>query len=277
MKMRGISGAVAALALWLVWAPGAELAAETLQFDTMEGIGVSKRETPGPAKTGAAAQGAESRRKLAATDIYAQSAPGVVIITMSLEGQTVAHGSGFIVKPNGYILTNHHVVDQGALAEWGYQADCRVHLGDGRAFPARIVKQDPELDLALLKISADGLPALKLGDAAGGQVGDRIYVIGTPLRLEFSTSMIDGIISGMDRDQGRIQTSAILHGGNSGGPAFNDRGEVVGVAVAVAMGGETQIVTIDSRPMELPVVTAKAGISYLVPINYAKNLLNLMY
>lgn len=139
-------------------------------------------------------------------------------------------GSGFIVDPNGYIATSHHVVDG---AEW-----IEVTLSDGRSLPAKVVGSDRESDLALLHVEATELPTIPLGSSSALRVGEPVMVIGNPFGLDHTVTV--GIISGAGRFIGAtpyddfLQTDAAINPGNSGGPLINTRGEVVGIATAIA-------------------------------------------
>jgi len=134
-------------------------------------------------------------------------------------------GSGFIVSGDGYILTNAHVVD-GA-------DEVMVRLTDKREFKARTIGADKRTDVALLKIEATGLPAVKMGDPAQLKVGEWVVAIGSP--FGFDSSVTAGIVSAKGRSLPQenyvpfIQTDVAINPGNSGGPLFNLRGEVVGI------------------------------------------------
>ncbi len=132
-------------------------------------------------------------------------------------------GSGFIVSQDGYILTNHHVVD-GA-------DDILVTLADKREFKARLIGSDRRTDVALVKIPANGLPSLKAGDPNRLRVGEWVLAIGSPFGLE--NTVTAGIVSAKGRDTGDylpfIQTDVAVNPGNSGGPLLNMRGEVIGI------------------------------------------------
>ena len=144
-----------------------------------------------------------------------------------------ATGSGFIVDKNGYILTNKHVIER---------ADhIKVKIpGDKTEYKAKLIGSDTETDLAIIKIDAGhGLPALRIGNSEGVQVGDWAVAIGSPFGLEASVTA--GIISATGRDiagaqqfQRFIQTDAAINPGNSGGPLLNIRGEAIGVNTAIA-------------------------------------------
>ena len=132
-------------------------------------------------------------------------------------------GSGFILTGDGFIMTNAHVVD-GA-------DEVIVTLTDKREFKARIVGTDKRTDVAVVKIEASGLPAVKIGDSSRLKVGEWVMAIGSPFGLE--NSVTAGIVSAKQRDTGDylpfIQTDVAINPGNSGGPLINMRGEVVGV------------------------------------------------
>ncbi|MFL6255845.1 MAG: DegQ family serine endoprotease [Pyrinomonadaceae bacterium] len=136
-------------------------------------------------------------------------------------------GSGVIVSADGYILTNHHVVD-GA-------EEIRVDLNDGRTLPAKVVGTDQPSDLAVLKIEATGLPVLPLGDSDKARVGDVALAVGNPLGI--GQTVTSGIISAKGRTTGLsdgsfedfIQTDAAINRGNSGGALVNTSGELIGI------------------------------------------------
>ena len=133
-------------------------------------------------------------------------------------------GSGFIIRPDGVIMTNAHVVD-GA-------SEVTVRLTDRREFTAKVVGVDPKSDIAIIKIPGKDLPTVKLGDSRGLKVGEWVLAIGAPFGFENSATA--GIVSAKGRtlDSGYvpfIQTDVPINPGNSGGPLFNMRGEVVGV------------------------------------------------
>ncbi len=132
-------------------------------------------------------------------------------------------GSGFILTADGYIMTNAHVVD-GA-------DEVLVTLTDKREFKAKIIGTDKRTDVAVVKIEASGLPAVRVGDVARLKVGEWVMAIGSPFGLE--STVTAGIVSAKQRDTGDylpfIQTDVAINPGNSGGPLINMRGEVVGI------------------------------------------------
>jgi len=139
------------------------------------------------------------------------------------EEQPRGVGSGFILSADGYIMTNAHVVD-GA-------DEVLVTLPDKREFKARLVGADKRTDVAVVKIEAVGLPAVKIGDVSRLKVGEWVMAIGSPFGLE--NTVTAGIVSAKQRDTGDylplIQTDVAINPGNSGGPLINLRGEVVGI------------------------------------------------
>jgi serine protease Do len=160
-------------------------------------------------------------------------------------------GSGVIVSPEGYILTNNHVVD-GAT-------DVRVTLSDKREFKARIVGTDPKTDLAVLKIDAANLPSAVIGDSDKIQVGDYALAIGNPFGLGSTVTM--GIVSatgrgnlGIEDYEDFIQTDAPINPGNSGGALVNDRGDLIGINTAILSHSE-----------------GNQGIGFAIPVAVARN------
>jgi serine protease Do len=161
-------------------------------------------------------------------------------------------GSGVIVSPQGYILTNNHVID-GA-------SEISVVLSNKQEFKARVVGTDPRIDIAVLKVEATNLPALTLGDASKVQVGDVELAIGNPFGLGQTVTM--GIVSatgrgnlGIEDYEDFIQTDAAINPGNSGGALINMRGELIGINTAILSGGGQ----------------GNVGIGFAVPINMARD------
>ena len=170
-------------------------------------------------------------------------------------------GSGFIISPDGYILTNNHVVEGATRVDVHFGADDNGN--GGRTVPAKIIGRDPATDIALLKIDAGkNLPFIPLGDSDRIRKGDWAIAIGNPFQLENTLTV--GVISAKGRSLGFseetrsfenfIQTDAAINFGNSGGPLMNINGEVVGINTAIRGGGAQ-------------------GLGFATPINTAKRLL----
>jgi serine protease Do len=161
-------------------------------------------------------------------------------------------GSGFIVEPDGLILTNYHVVDNAEKIT--------VRLLDGRELAGKVVGKDQKTDIALVKISAQDLPVAPLGDSDRLEVGEWVMAIGNPFGLD--NTVTSGIVSAKDRQIGAgpydhfIQTDASINPGNSGGPLINLQGEVVGIDTAIFSQSGGNI-----------------GIGFAIPINLVKDLL----
>lgn len=145
-------------------------------------------------------------------------------------------GSGVLISPDGYIITNNHVISG---AE---KSSITVGLSDKRTFPATVIGSDPTTDLAVIKVDANDLPAIIIGNSDQLNVGDLVVAIGNPFRLR--STVTAGIVSALDRnvdiinDQMRIesfiQTDAAINRGNSGGALINEYGELVGINTAIA-------------------------------------------
>ena len=194
--------------------------------------------------------------------VYRQAAPAVAsIITRTVEYDffedavpVEGAGSGFVIDPRGYVLTNNHVIEGAQSIE--------VTLGNRSRYPAKLVGADPRSDIALVKIDPKGssLSALPLGDSDSLQVGQKVYAIGNP--FGFSSTLTTGVVSALGRtvetsentaiDQA-IQTDAAINRGNSGGPLLDSRGEVIGINSAIYSTSGTT-----------------AGIGFAIPINTAK-------
>lgn len=193
--------------------------------------------------------------------VAAKATPSVVGITtltvntnnwfnIPLESEGV--GSGVIVDSRGYILTNSHVVNDGQANK------VSVIFADSSSVDGEVVWNDAKLDVAIVKVQKDNLDVAELGDSDNVEVGDIAVAIGNPLGIEFSKTVTQGIISGLDRvittENGEmddlIQTDASINPGNSGGPLLNAKGQVIGINTAKASDAE--------------------GLGFAIPINTIK-------
>jgi serine protease Do len=209
--------------------------------------------SPAPAAAGAGQTVATASNNVTVpdlTDVVAAVRDSVVTITSKgfssrgfAEIPSTGVGSGVVLTADGYILTNKHVVH-------GSQS-LTVELADGEQFPATIVKESDETDLALIKIEASGLTPAVIGDSGALKVGQTVIAIGSPLGT-FTETVTKGILSGTgrtitvkDEATGRdvtltnlLQTDAAINPGNSGGPLLDATGKVIGINTAVSVNAE---------------------------------------
>ncbi len=164
-------------------------------------------------------------------------------------------GSGVIISPDGYILTNNHVIDKAT--------DIKVFLSDKRQFTGKVVGADPKTDIAVVKIDTGRLPTVPLGDSSKIRVGDYALAIGNPFGVGETATM--GIISATGRNgldiedyEDFIQTDAAINPGNSGGALLNARGELIGINTAILSGSSG----------------GNQGIGFAIPINMAKHVMD---
>jgi putative serine protease PepD len=170
-----------------------------------------------------------------------------------------AAGTGFVISPDGVIVTNNHVVE-GA-------EEIQAVFSDGTTRDAEVLGRNPPSDLAVVKVDATGLPTIELGDSEAVQVGDDVVAIGNALALQGGLTVTRGIISGTHREVGTdgggaledvLQTDAAINPGNSGGPLVDARGRVIGINTAIADPGNAQNVG-----FAIPISNAKVIIERL--------------
>ena len=216
-------------------------------FVTNGGTG-SGPSDPGPAPDDGEALDAFSNAVVSVAD---KLRPAVVNLHVGRGGRG-GSGSGVLFAPDGFLLTNHHVV--------GHSDAVRVRLHDGTELSGRVVGNDPWTDLAVVRVEGDGFPHATLGDSAKLKVGQLAVAIGSPLGFESTVTV--GVVSALGRTlrsvsghlvDNVIQTDAALNPGNSGGPLVDSRGRVVGINTAV--------------------IQPAQGICFAVPINTAKTIL----
>ena len=179
--------------------------------------------------------------RLAVKAVLAAVGPSVVQIEIETEDSGFGgggQGTGFIISPDGQVVTNAHVVEDAVTI--------KVMLSDGTVKAAELVQKDPTRDLAVLKIDGDDLPSARLGKSAEVEVGDEVLAIGNALGLGDTPTVTTGIVSALERQlqlagnrlTRLIQTDAAINPGNSGGPLVNANGEVIGVNTAIAGNAE---------------------------------------
>ena len=166
------------------------------------------------------------------------SAGGEVYPLPGASNRVNGMGTGIVVDPRGYLITNHHVIDEVSVL--------RVKLADGTQTHATVIARNPEIDLAIIKIeTSQALPVMPIGTASDLMLGETVIAIGNAYGYEHSVSL--GIVSAVKRDvslnkemsyKGLIQTDAAINPGNSGGPLVNINGELVGVNVAIRAGAQ---------------------------------------
>jgi S1-C subfamily serine protease len=206
--------------------------------------------TPGPSLSPLPAVDADSERIVQVVD---RVRPAVVNVTTNLasagsligEGESAGTGTGFIVDPDGVIVTNFHVVEGGL--------NLRVATSDGRGFEARVIGGDPEADLAVLQVDGRDLPTMPLGSSDDLRLGETVVALGFALALEGGPSVTSGIVSAKGRTitagdgqggertyEDLIQTDAAINPGNSGGPLVDLNGRVVGINTAGVSAGAAE-------------------------------------
>lgn len=198
-----------------------------------------------------------------ATAVAKKNMPAVVgISTISVvqdlwgvQRQSEGVGSGFVVNPNGYIVTNAHVVGDNPK-------NLTVYFMDGKELPGTVLWKDTALDMAVVKVEATNLPIVELGDSDNIDVGETAIAIGNPLGLRYERTVTQGIVSGLNRSiqvsasdimEDLIQTDAAINPGNSGGPLINNVGKIIGINTAKA---------------------SAEGLGFAIPINIAKPILD---
>ena len=201
-----------------------------------------------------------TKEPLTAAQIYATYVKATVGITTEINTnvygqvvQTAASGSGFVISQDGYIVTNYHVIEDASKIT--------VTFVDGKSYDATLVGGDEENDIAVLKIDAAGLATVVIGSSDNLVVGDQVYAIGNPLG-ELTFSLTGGYVSALDRNvtmsDGRrmnyIQTDTAINSGNSGGPLFDQYGQVVGIVSAkLSNNGDSTEASVEGVGFAIPI------------------------
>ncbi len=210
---------------------------------------------------------------LTPAQVYAKNVDSVVTISCKIVqnnyGQIVqgtSAGSGFIISQDGYIVTNHHVIDDAASVT--------VNTYSGDQYTAKLIGSDEDNDVALLKVEASDLPVVTLGSSDDLIVGDQVVAIGNALG-ELTATLTVGYISGKDRTVttdgtviNMLQTDAAINSGNSGGPLFNMKGEVIGITSAKYSGTSGSGASIEGICFAIPVDDAREIIEELQEKGY---------
>ncbi len=217
----------------------------------------------------------DTSKVLTQAELYAQNVNSVVGITTSIttnywgyKTTAAASGSGFIITEDGYILTNHHVIEN--------SNSIKVALYNGETYKAEIVGYDESNDLAVIKIDAKGLTPAILGSSDALNVGDEVVAIGNPLG-ELTFSLTSGYVSALDREitlssnvtMDLIQTDCAINSGNSGGPLFNMYGEVIGITNAKYSGnGSSGEASIDNIGFAIPIDNVRSIFKSIIENGY---------
>ena len=186
--------------------------------------------------------------------VYAMSAPSVVSVNVSVQdyyGEGNSAGTGFILTQDGYVVTNYHVVEGGTSVS--------ITFLDGETMDAKVVGYDATNDVAVLKVEAEGLPAVTIGSSSTSNVGDMVVAIGNALG-ELNSTQTVGFICGKDREIttggtiiNMLQIDAAINPGNSGGPLFNMAGEVIGITTAKYSGTTSSGASIEGIGFAIPI------------------------
>ena len=216
----------------------------------------------------------DTSKEMTAAEVYAANVNSTVGITTSIttnywgyQTTAAASGSGFILTPDGYIVTNYHVV--------GDADTVKVTLYNGDSYDAQYIGGDEDYDIAVIKIEATDLPNVTLGNSDSLNVGDHVLAIGNPLG-ELTFSMSEGIASSVNRaidvdgtPFNMIQVTAAINPGNSGGPLFNEYGEVVGIVSAKYSSYASQ--SVEGLGFAIPINDVAAMIQDIMTNGYVSN------
>ena len=216
-------------------------------------IAAMQKETSQPSSTTVSSRPLSSGEYLTPGEVYERNVDAVVAVSAEINTKNVtgiSSGTGFIISADGYVVTNHHVIQNGT--------EVTITTHGGENYPARIVGYEANNDLALLKVDQENLPFVTIGSSNDLVVGDQVLAIGNVLST-FTSSLTVGYVSGVDRvvntegtAMNMIQTDVAINSGNSGGPLFNMKGEVVGITTAKFSGKSSSGATIEGIGFAIP-------------------------
>ena len=216
----------------------------------------------------------DTSKKMTAAEVYAANVNSTVGITTQVTTnfwgyttQSAASGSGFILSADGYLLTNYHVIESAS--------SIKATLYNGKSYDATLIGYDESNDIAVLKIDAEGLTPVTLGDSDNLNVGDDVIAIGNPLG-ELTFSLTSGSVSALNREvtlssnvtMNLIQTDCAINSGNSGGALFNLYGEVVGITNAKYSGSSGSGASIDNIGFAIPINSVRSIVDSIIEKGY---------
>ena len=216
----------------------------------------------------------DTSKKMTAAEVYAANVNSTVGITTQVTTnfwgyttQSAASGSGFIFSADGYLLTNYHVIESAS--------SIKATLYNGKSYDATLIGYDESNDIAVLKIDAEGLTPVTLGDSDNLNVGDDVIAIGNPLG-ELTFSLTSGSVSALNREvtlssnvtMNLIQTDCAINSGNSGGALFNLYGEVVGITNAKYSGSSGSGASIDNIGFAIPINSVRSIVDSIIEKGY---------
>ena len=211
----------------------------------------------------------DTSKEMSASEVYAQNVNSTVGITTSIttnyfgyQTTTPAAGSGFILTEDGYIITNYHVIEDAS--------EIKVTTYGGDEYDAKLIGYDESNDIAVIKVDANNLAPVTLGDSDALNVGDDVIAIGNPLG-ELTFSLTSGAVSALDRNvtlsnasMNLIQTDCAINSGNSGGALFNTYGEVIGITNAKYSSNGFNTSSIDNIGFAIPINSVKKIITEII-------------
>ena len=235
-----------------------ELDAVNTQMEEKIAALEKQMQTPGVSQMPSDGKPLSSGEYLTPGQVYQRNVNAVVAITAEVtiqEGYGIpatgfSSGTGFIISADGYVVTNYHVIEGGT--------NVSITMHDDTEYPAEIIGYEANNDLALLKVNAENMPYVTIGNSSQLQVGDQVVAIGNVLST-FASSLTVGYVSGVDRvvdtdgvAMNMIQTDVAINSGNSGGPLFNMKGEVVGITTAKFSGNSSSGASIEGIGFAIP-------------------------